>query len=74
MGLLLRYMLMTSIWLTAIAANGELTTNMFDIKHLGYSDVLSSQRVFSIVEDQHSAIWVATKIGIDRYNGQVVKK
>ncbi len=73
MGLLLRYMLISLFWLTAIAANGELTKNMFDIKHLGYSNGLSSQRVFSIVEDQHSAIWVATKIGIDRYNGQVVK-
>ncbi|WP_291856344.1 two-component regulator propeller domain-containing protein [Marinilabilia sp.] len=73
MGLLLKYTLITIFWLTAVAANAELTKNMFDIRHLGYSEGLSSQRVFSIVEDQHSAIWVATKIGIDRYNGEVVK-
>ncbi len=73
MGLLLRYTFITAFWLTAVAANAELTNNMFDIRHLGYSEGLSSQRVFSIVEDQHSAIWVATKIGIDRYNGQAVK-
>lgn len=73
MGLLLKYTLITIFWLTAMGAKAELTKNMFDIRHLGYSEGLSSQRVFSIVEDQHSAIWVATKIGIDRYNGQVVK-
>lgn len=73
MGILLKYTLITAFWLTTLVGYAELTNNMFDIKHLGYSEGLSSQRVFSIVEDQHSAIWVATKIGIDRYNGQVVK-
>lgn len=73
MGLLLKYTLITAFWLTTVVSNAELTKNMFDIRHLGYSEGLSSQRVFSIVEDQNSAIWVATKIGIDRYNGQVVK-
>lgn len=73
MGIKLTYKLIITLWITAIMANAELTNNMFDIRHLGYSEGLSSQRVFSIVEDQQSAIWVATKIGIDRYNGQVVK-
>jgi signal transduction histidine kinase/DNA-binding response OmpR family regulator/sugar lactone lactonase YvrE len=73
MDLLLKYTFILAFWLTTVAANSELTNNMFDIRHLGYSEGLSSQRVFSIVEDPHSAIWVATKIGIDRYNGQVVK-
>lgn len=73
MGLLLRYTLISALWLTAVAGKAELTNKMFDIRHLGYPEGLSSQRVFSIVEDQHSAIWIATKIGIDRYNGQVVK-
>ncbi|MBN1143318.1 MAG: response regulator [Bacteroidales bacterium] len=70
---MLKYTLIIIFWLTAMGANAELTKNMFDIRHLGYSEGLSSQRVFSIVEDQHSAIWVATKVGIDRYNGEVVK-
>jgi signal transduction histidine kinase/ligand-binding sensor domain-containing protein/DNA-binding response OmpR family regulator len=73
MGLLLRYTLIIAFWLFNFTARAELTRNMFDIRHIGYSEGLSSQRVFSIVEDQHSAIWVATKIGIDRYNGEVVK-
>lgn len=73
MSISLKYMLITAFWLTALLGHAKLTNNMFDIRHLGYSEGLSSQRVFSIVEDRHSAIWVATKIGIDRYNGQVVK-
>jgi signal transduction histidine kinase/ligand-binding sensor domain-containing protein/CheY-like chemotaxis protein/AraC-like DNA-binding protein len=73
MGILLKSTLIIALWLTALVVKAELTNNMFDIRHLGYSEGLSSQRVFSIVEDQHSAIWISTKIGIDRYNGQVVK-
>ena len=73
MGLVLRYLLLAMLLLPQASATAALTNNMFAIRHLGYSEGLSSQRVFSIVEDQHSAIWVATKLGIDRYNGQVVK-
>ncbi len=73
MRLLLKYTFIIVFWLTAVTVNAELTNNLFNIRHIGYSEGLSSQRVFSIVEDQHSVIWVATKIGIDRYNGQVVK-
>src|SRR5690554_5770798 len=70
----LRYLLLAMFLLPFNISTAALTNNMFDIRHLGYSEGLSSQRVFSIVEDQHSAIWVATKLGIDRYNGQVIKK
>jgi ligand-binding sensor domain-containing protein len=73
MGMLLKYFLIALFWLPVLVANAGLTNNMFDIRHLGYSEGLSSQRVFSIIEDKYNAIWVATKIGIDRYNGQVVK-
>lgn len=58
---------------SVLTANAELSNRMFDIKHLGYTEGLSSQRVFSIIEDQHHAIWIATKTGIDRYNGNFVK-
>ncbi len=57
----------------AIAVQAELTNSMFNIRHIGYSEGLSSQRVFSIVEDENGAMWIATKAGIDRYNGNVVK-
>lgn len=71
--IIIKITLVTTFWLTAVYAKAELSMLMFDIKHIDYSDGLSNQRVFSIVEDQHSAIWMATKIGIDRYNGQIVK-
>lgn len=57
----------------SFAAKAELTNNMFDIRHIGYADGLSSQRVFSIAEDKDGAMWIATKVGIDRYNGYAVK-
>lgn len=59
--------------ISVFTAKAELSNKMFDIKHLGYTEGLSSQRVFSIIEDQHHAIWIATKTGIDRYNGNFVK-
>lgn len=37
--------------------------------HLSSADGLASQRVFSIVEGNDHAIWIATKAGIARYNG-----
>lgn len=57
----------------SFSADAALTNRMFGVRHIGYAEGLSSQRVFSIVEDGHGAIWIATKTGIDRYNGQVVK-
>ncbi len=46
---------------------------MFDIRYVGYPEGLSNERVFSIVQDDKDAVWIATKIGVDRYNGTVVK-
>ncbi|MDE7154002.1 MAG: response regulator [Muribaculaceae bacterium] len=34
---------------------------------------LSSQKVYSIAEDENGAIWVSTKSGVDRFNGRVLK-
>ena len=56
-----------------MAVKAELTNRMFDVRHVGYAEGLSSQRVFSIVEDGDGAMWIATKTGIDRYNGHTVK-
>lgn len=43
------------------------------VLHIGYVAGLSSQRVYSIVEDKNHAIWISTKSGVDRYNGQTLK-
>ena len=73
MKIFLKYAIVIALWMVTFAANAELTNGMFEIRHIGYSEGLSNQRVFSIVEDKHSVIWIATKAGIDRYNGHVVK-
>jgi len=43
-----------------------------EVRHLGLSDGLSGLRVFSILEDRNGAIWISTKSGVDRYNGNQI--
>ena len=45
----------------------------FSIRHIGRADGLSSERVFSIVEDNDNVMWISTRTGVDRYNGLTVK-
>lgn len=66
-------LVITLLLMINMAVKAELTNRMFDIRHVGYAEGLSSQRVFSIVEDGDGAMWIATKTGIDRYNGHTVK-
>lgn len=73
MKILLKCTITILLWAVSTAAKAELTNNMFDIRHIGYAEGLSSQRVFSIVEDKHGVMWIATKVGIDRYNGHAIK-
>ena len=73
MKILLKYIIILLVWAISTTAQAELTNKMFNIRHIGHVEGLSSQRVFSIVEDNHHAMWIATKAGIDRYNGQMVK-
>lgn len=46
---------------------------VFSIRHIGRADGLSSDRVFSIVEDNDNVMWISTRTGVDRYNGLTVK-
>ena len=63
------------ILLSALCCNifGSPRNDEFYIRHIGYADGLSSQRVFSIVEDEDGVMWFSTKTGIDRYNGRTIK-
>lgn len=45
---------------------------MFMVTNLNTENGLSSSRVYSIVEAEDGAMWISTKRGVDRYNGQVV--
>ena len=57
---------------TVLPAHGHISRNMFMISNLNTDKGLSSTRVYSIVEAEDGAIWISTKRGVDRYNGQLV--
>ena len=70
---LIASILLAALAVTAGLAQTPLNRNMFKTKHIGYAEGLSNQRVYSIVEDSNRVIWIATKSGIDRYNGYNLK-
>lgn len=47
--------------------------HMFMLSNLSTKEGLSSNRVFGIVQDHDGAIWIGTKMGVDRYNGYRVR-
>lgn len=57
---------------TVLPAHGHISRNMFMISNLNTDYGLSSPRVYSIVEAEDGAMWISTKRGVDRYNGQLV--
>ena len=57
---------------TVLPAHGHISRNMFMISNLNTDNGLSSTRVYSIVEAEDGAMWISTKRGVDRYNGQLV--
>lgn len=48
-------------------------TPAYQVRHIGLTEGLDNMRVFSILQDRNDVIWIATKNGINRYNGCVVK-
>ena len=50
-----------------------LTRNMLMLSNINTEARLSSSRVYSIVEAADGAMWISTKNGVDRYNGQAIK-
>ena len=57
---------------TVLPVHGHISRNMFMISNLNTDNGLSSPRVYSIVEAEDGAMWISTKRGVDRYNGQLV--
>ncbi|WP_299089172.1 ATP-binding protein [uncultured Bacteroides sp.] len=51
----------------------HLNWRQFKSSHLGINNGLSSTRIYSILEANDGSIWIGTKLGIERYNGAVVK-
>ena len=65
--------LVISFVLSVSALYAESFDGMFSVRHIGRTDGLSSERVFSIVEDNDNVMWISTRTGVDRYNGRTVK-
>ena len=57
---------------SALQAYAHVSRNMFMLSNLNADNGLSSPRVYSIVEAEDGAMWISTKRGVDRYNGQQV--
>ena len=80
MALKLRYnakkiMLLAFLMITAGNAfsSNDLQINDFTFSHLGVTEGLDNQRIFSICQTPSGAIWWASKKGVSRYNGWVIK-
>lgn len=43
------------------------------IQHLGVAEGLSGSQTFNIVQDRKGFIWIATRFGVNRYDGEEVK-
>ena len=46
---------------------------VLQFKHLDISDGFSDNRINRVVQDQNGIIWAATRLGINRYDGEKVK-
>ena len=56
-----------------LKAQSAVNRNVFSLSNLNTNQGLSSARVYSIVQAGDGAMWISTKRGVDRYNGQMVK-
>lgn len=54
----------------AVSGTGAQRLKITDVYHHGVQGGLSSERVFSILEDSDGVIWIGTKLGVDRFNGR----
>jgi signal transduction histidine kinase/ligand-binding sensor domain-containing protein/DNA-binding response OmpR family regulator len=45
----------------------------YQVRHIGLAEGLDNMRVFSILQDRDDVMWIATKNGVNRYNGSVMK-
>ena len=66
--------LIYGIWLSPMLyAQGALRRDMLMLTNINTNRGLSSARVYSIMQASDGAMWISTKSGVDRFNGQMVK-
>ena len=69
--LMLCFCMVLNLEVRTMSAN-SLNRNMFMLSNLNTDQGLSSARVYSILQAEDGAMWISTKRGVDRYNGQMV--
>lgn len=71
--LMLMLLLLSESICLVLHAQEHLSRNMLMLSNVNTDQGLSSARVYSIVQTEDGAMWISTKRGVDRYNGQMVK-
>ncbi|MEQ6120525.1 two-component regulator propeller domain-containing protein [Reichenbachiella sp. MALMAid0571] len=61
------------ILLVALIANHSLAQEIVQFKNIDHANGLSNGRVTSIIQDNQGFIWVGTKSGLNRYDGNKFK-
>lgn len=65
-------MLAVSIFILTLRSMAAIPISS-EILRLNNTKGLSSQKVYSIIEDRDGAVWIGTKSGVDRFNGRKLK-
>lgn len=65
-------LLLFLLLLTATRLTGQEVSD-FTYSHLGQTDGMNSQRIYSIRQTSDGALWWSTKKGVERYNGVVIR-
>lgn len=64
-----RLILLILTWLTGGVMSASVPV-ITGIDHIQTRNGLSSEKIFSIIEDRDGVIWMGTKAGVDRFNGR----
>lgn len=61
-------------WIFALLLwHGTAAAQKIEFNHLSIEEGLSSRTVFSLQKDAEGFLWIATDVGVDRYDGRIFK-
>ena len=70
---LLQLILLASVLLLRPLSGLAQEVSDFTFSHIGKSDGMKSQRIYTILQTADGALWWSTKNGVERYNGVSIK-
>lgn len=68
-----KFGLLVCLMVFNITASMAICTNDFTISHLGKTEGLDNQRIFSVCQSSSGAIWWSSLKGVGRFNGSKVR-